>query len=284
VERIRYAGSGDQRIAYRLHGAWWPGRPWLVLVQGLGFDGTGWAPVLGTLGRRMRLVLVDNRGSGRSTPTTRGFSVAAMSDDVRAVLDDAGIARAHLLGISLGGMIAQEVAVRHPERIDRLILVSTTPGWPSGYPMPSASLALLASSRRLPPEVALRRNVENALSPRTVAQRPELVDQLVDHERAHLPDLMSWRAQLLAGAGYAGQRRQTRICAPTLVVHGDDDGVVDPRNGALLASRIPGARLVRLPGCGHLCHWEDPHGFSRTVLSFLRTKPDNHEAVSMAVT
>jgi pimeloyl-ACP methyl ester carboxylesterase len=192
-----------------------------------------------------------------------------MAADVARVLDAAGIARTHVLGVSLGGMVAQEVAIRYPDRVDRLVLMATTPGWPYGYPMPSGSVALLAATGRLAPEVAMRRHVENSLAPSTVERHPELVDRIVAHQRAHPPDPAGWQAQLVAGAGYQGNNRQHRIHARTLVLHGDADAVVDPRNARLLASAVPGAELIVLPGLGHLFFWEAPDRVVADVVGFL---------------
>lgn len=152
-------------------------------------------------------------------------------------------------------MVAQEMAVDYPERVGDLILVSTTPGWPFAYPMPAVSAALIARTGSLTREVAARSHAENALSARTVLDRPEVADRLV--------------AQAAAGAGYTGRLRQTRIRARTLVLHGSADTVVDPGNGKLLADRIPGAQLVIFPELGHLLFWEDPDGFVDAVTSFL---------------
>jgi pimeloyl-ACP methyl ester carboxylesterase len=240
-----------------------------VLVQGLGFDRAGWVPVVRGLAARFRLIMIDNRGSGRSDGSTDSLTVRHMAGDVVAVLRAARVAKAHVLGISLGGMIAQEVAITYPGVVDRLVLVATTPGWPYAFPMPARSVRLLAANRHLPREVALRRNVENALSPATVAQRPELVDRIVAHEqrRPTAPD--AWAAQAAAGARFAGGLRQASIRVPTLVLHGDADVVVDPRNARLLAQRVPRSRLVRFPGLGHLLLWEDPAAFVAQVSAFL---------------
>jgi 3-oxoadipate enol-lactonase len=269
VARTRYATSGRLRIAYEVRGGWRRRRPWLVFVQGLGYDRTGWAPVLRGLRRRFRLLLIDNRGSGRSDRSPGRFAVADMARDVAAVVRAAGAAPANLVGVSLGGMIAQEVAIEHPDCVDALILAATTPGWPSGYPMPARTLSLLVATARMPEEVAVRRYVENALSAATLRQRPELVEELIEHRRRRPTDQRVWLAQVNAGAAYAGNLRQSRIRARTLVLHGDADSVVDPRNAKLLAERIPDARLVILPGLGHLFFWEDPDAFVRPVLDFL---------------
>jgi pimeloyl-ACP methyl ester carboxylesterase len=235
----------------------------------MGLDRFGWQPVLRRLQRRFRLVLVDNRGTGLSDRPTSSFGVADMADDILAVLDDAGIRRANVIGASLGGMVAQELAIDRPERVDGLVLACTTPGWPSAYPMPRASLWLIAATPGMTAEVARRRHVENALSARTVQHRPELVGRLIELQGARPADPGTLPAQAAAGARYAGRRRQTRILARTLVVHGAADTVVDPRNGKLLADRIPDARLVTFPELGHLLFWEDPDGFAEAVTSFL---------------
>jgi len=266
VSRTRYARSGALRIAYELRGAMHRRRPWLVMIQGMGLDRQGWGPVLRRLRRHFRLVLVDNRGFGQSDRPAGWLAVADMAGDVVAVLDAAGIRRAHVLGASLGGMAAQELAIRHPERVDGLVLACTTPGWPFGYPMPAASVRLLAATAGLPAETARRRHTENALA--AGPDRPALVRRLMEVQGSRPPDRAILSAQAVAGSRYAG-RFLARIRARTLVLHGGADAVVDPRNGRLLAARIPGARLVTFPGRGHLLFWEDPDGFAAAVASFL---------------
>lgn len=270
MSRTRYARSGEVRIAYELRGTLCSRRPWLVLIQGMGFDRFGWEPVLRKLLRHFRLVLVDNRGSGGSDLPTGSFGVADMATDIVAVLDAAGVRRAHVMGASLGGMVAQELAVDHPERVAGLVLVSTTPGWPFAYPMPAMSARLIAATGGMNREVALHRHAENALSGRTTIQgRPELLDRLVELQRSRPADPRAWSAQAAAGARYAGRLRQTRIPARTLVLQGGADTVVDPRNAKVLAGRIPGAQLVIFPELGHLLFWQDPDGFVAVVTSFL---------------
>jgi pimeloyl-ACP methyl ester carboxylesterase len=269
VSRTRYARSGQSRIAYELRGTLHWRRPWLVLIQGMGFDRFGWQPVLRKLRRHFRLVLVDNRGTGRSDLPPGSLSVADMVADILAVLDRAGIGRAHVMGVSLGGMVAQELAVDHPERVGGLVLVSTTPGWPFAYPMPATSAVLIAATGSMTSESALRRHAENVLSARTVRRRPEVVDRLVELQRSRPADPRAWRAQAAAGARYTGRLRQRRIRARTLILHGAADSVVDPGNARLLADRIPGAHLVIFPELGHLLFWQDPDGFVGAVTSFL---------------
>ena len=269
MNRTRYARSGGLQIAYELHGAMHRRRPWLVLIQGMGLDRLGWEPVLRKLRRHFRLVLVDNRGVGHSDRPDGSFTVADMAGDIVAVLDAAGIRRAHVMGASLGGMVAQELAISHPERVDGLVLVCTTPGWPFSYPMPAASMRLIAATAHMTAEGARRRHTENALSAASVRDHPELVNRLLELQGSRPADADVGPAQAAAGARYTGGLRQRRIGARTLVLHGGADTVVDPRNGRLLADRIPGARLVTFPELGHLLFWEDPDGFAGAVAAFL---------------
>lgn len=265
----RFATSGGARIAYELRGWARTRRPVLVLIQGLGFDRTGWGPAVGRLQRRFRLVLIDNRGSGDSSALPGPFSVADMRRDVVAVLDDAGVGVAHVLGASLGGMVAQDLAIYHPERVDGLVLACTTPGWPFAHPMPAAFVRLLAVCRGLPREAASRRLIEAALAPATLAEHPDLVDRILAHRRSADNESDSWSAQAAAGARYIGSLRQRRITARTLILHGAADIVVDPRNARLLADRIPDAELAVVPSGGHLFFWEDPAAFATAIASFL---------------
>jgi 3-oxoadipate enol-lactonase len=267
VTRTRYAASGELRIAYELLGSLFTAHPALVLIQGLGFDASGWGKAIIRLRRRFRLVLVENRGVGRSAAGS--VSVPAMVGDVLAVLDDIGIGAAHVLGASLGGMIAQDLAVRYPQRVQKLVLACTTPGWPFAYPMPPATVRLIAESRRLPRDVAARRHVENALSAATVERSPGLVEQILARQQSATIGRATWQAQVAAGASYVGGLRQRAIRARTLILHGEADRVVDPRNARLLAARIPHSRLITFPGLGHLFFWEDPAGFADAVTSFL---------------
>jgi len=153
--------------------------------------------------------------------------------------------------------------------VDRLVLACTTPGWPSGYPMPRASVERMTAAASLPVEAAQRSLVENALSPDTLETHPELVERIVRNQKAKLTDPAAWKALASAGATYSGGTRQSLIRAQTLIVYGDADAVVDPRNSKLLSGRIPSSQVVVFPGLGHLFFWEEPAQFAKVVTSFL---------------
>jgi 3-oxoadipate enol-lactonase len=244
------------RIAWERRGS---GEP-LLLVHGLGYARWGWEPVLEPLERSFDLILFDNRGIGESDAPPGPYTVAELAADAAQVLDEAGVERANVLGTSLGGMVAQELALTAPERVDRLVLACTTPGGPEAFPMPERTVQLMTSG------ATLRQFVENALAP---GPDPELVDRILRHREATAQPLDAWSAQAAAGATFDALGRIARVEAPTLILHGTEDAVVDSRNSSLLASRIPDSRVELFPGGGHLFFWEQPDRFVDVVTGFL---------------
>jgi pimeloyl-ACP methyl ester carboxylesterase len=256
------ATSTGVRIAWEARGDGVP----LLLIHGLGYGRWGWGPVLEPLASRFRVVLFDNRGIGESEAPPGPYTAELMAGDAVSVLDAAGIERAHVVGTSLGGMVAQALAVEHPERVDRLVLACTTPGGTQAFPFPEGTVRLLAAAQRMEPLVALRHFVENALAPGA----PEaLVEEIYALRVAHPPDPAGWQAQAAASAAFDGFDRLGDIVAPTLVLHGTEDQVVDVRNAQLLGERIPNARVELLEGTGHLFFWEEPERTGRLVGEFL---------------
>jgi pimeloyl-ACP methyl ester carboxylesterase len=253
------------KIAWERRGS---GAP-LLLIHGLGYARWGWEPVLPELAEQFDVILFDNRGIGESDAPPGPYTVAEMAADAVQVLDETGVARAHVVGTSLGGMIAQELALAYPERVDRLVLACTTPGGSKAHPMPQVTVALMAEAPTLEPVVALRRFVENALAPATVEAHPELVEQIMAHRLAAAQQPAAWAAQASAGATFDAYERLGGLASPTLVQHGDEDVVVDPRNADLLVELLPDARLERVPGTGHLFFWEAPERFVSSVSAFL---------------
>jgi 3-oxoadipate enol-lactonase len=248
------------KLAWESHGEGVP----VLLVHGLGYTREGWGPQRERLARRYRVLSYDNRGIGESEIPPGPYTVADLAGDALQVLDETGVERAHVVGTSLGGMVAQLLAAEHPERVDRLVLAATTPGGAGAFPLPQRTLALMAEPPTLPPEVALRRFVENALAPGS-----PFVDEVLAYRRQHPPDPAGWAAQAAAGAAWDADGRLQRITAPTLVVTGTADAVVDPRNAQLLADAIPDARIELIDDAAHLLFWERAEEFASLVERFL---------------
>ena len=244
--------------------------PPALLIQGLGYGRWGWEPVTGPLARDFRVLTFDNRGIGDSDTPPGPYTVRDLADDAAAVLDAFDVERAHVVGTSLGGMVAQELALSRPGRVERLVLACTTPGGAASYPMPQQTVELIQAASQVEPVVALRRFVENALAPGVPLDRPQLVERIMQLRLSHRFDVDGWRAQAAAAMSFDAGDRLGEIRAPTLVVTGTADVVVDWRNSQLLAERVPGARLELFPGCGHLFFWEEPERFAVLVKEFLR--------------
>jgi 3-oxoadipate enol-lactonase len=257
---LSFAKSSGVRISYEVTG---DGPP-LLLMQGLGYGRWGWDPVIAPLAQRFQVLRYDNRGIGESDVPPGPYTARQLADDGIAVLDAEGIERSHVVGTSLGGMAAQELAAAFPERVDRLVLACTTPGGPASLPIPARTLELIEEAKQLLAEVALRRFVENALAPDA---EDELVEEIYTRRLESPPDPVGWQAQAAAGVMFDGSA--LRIDAPTLILHGTEDAVVDVGNAELLAERIPGAHVELFEGCGHLFFWEQPDRFARVVEEFL---------------
>jgi pimeloyl-ACP methyl ester carboxylesterase len=261
----RVAHNGSVAIAYDVRGQ----GPPLVLIQGLGVGRWGWEPVTDRLARRFRVITIDNRGIGASDAPRGSYSTRVMAEDVVAVLDDAGVRSAGVVGTSLGGMVAQELALAHPERVGRLVLVATIPGGRLTAPMPLKTAYLLTWAPLMRSEQRLRGFVEHNLGPGTLRRRAKVVRRLMALKRAHPQSEQAWRAQATAGVLFDPLGRQRRITQPTLILQGTADQVVNPVNAELLADLIPDARLRYVEGAGHLVCWDEPRRFVRLVTGFL---------------
>jgi pimeloyl-ACP methyl ester carboxylesterase len=221
------------------------------------------------LARRFQVITIDNRGIGASDTAQGHYSTRMMADDVLAVLDHAGIQQASVVGTSLGGMIAQELALAHPERVDKLVLVATIPGGPRSRPMPLPTTYLFAWAPFMTSQAKLQQFVYATLAPQTLRRRPKVARRLAARKLAHPQSQHAWRAQTEAGMLFNPLGRQRRITQPTLVVQGTADQVVHPGNAEVLAGLVPDARLQRFDGAGHLLYWEQPKRFVRIVTDFL---------------
>lgn len=232
----------------------------LVLLSGFGVSGLVWpGPWVRELEQTYRVIRVDNRGTVRSR-WTPPFTIADLADDVVAVLDARGIESAVVLGHSMGGLVAQELALRHPERVDRLVLVSTIAPTPTHRPtldygnvLRHATIPSLLGGRSRA-EVLARFYL--GTSSRTFRRRSELRKELVKQLRARPMPLMGVLQQSRAIVAWRHPERLAALATPTTVVAGADDPVVLPANGKLLAELIPGSHYVELPGVGHMVPWE----------------------------
>jgi len=271
------ARVGALDVYYEQHGK---GDP-LLLIMGLAADSTAWMFQLPAFAEHYRTIVFDNRGVGRSSKPSGPYTIHEMADDAARLLDTLDVARAHVVGVSMGGMIAQELALRHPTRVRGLVLACT-------YPEPDAeierqrefSLSQFGGSVTTTGEMQVD---VSAIDPLAFFQHllPRVFNQsYIDQDLPKLLQVFSGAlqygfsmeailGQVAATMGHRTTDRLGHIAAPTLVITGDADLLIPPANSDILARHIPGARLVKVPGGSHGFNFETPELFNRAVLDFL---------------
>ncbi|HVS99100.1 MAG TPA: alpha/beta hydrolase [Solirubrobacterales bacterium] len=231
----------------------------LLLIQGMSGTHLTWGePFLSRLEADFDCVVFDNRGIGNSAEVADAFTIAELAADALAVMDAAGLETAHVLGISMGGMTAQELALAAPERLRTLTLGCTYPGGPgSSLIAPEDAGPLLEAFGSGDPDRAFAAAYEVNLSPGFRAEESHYADFTA--MAGALPARQATvQLQIQAIGGHDTQARLARIDAPTLVIHGTEDKMIPVANGELIASLIDGAKLEILDGVGHMFWWEQP--------------------------
>jgi pimeloyl-ACP methyl ester carboxylesterase len=249
-------------LHYERRGA---GEP-LLLVQGMTGHSLHWGePFLSALERDFELVLYDHRGVGRSAPFDAPFTIADLAADAAELLEALEIERAHVLGISMGGMVAQELALTAPERVETLTLGCTYSGGEGSRFTDDAivqdiAAAILSGDA----ERKIRTGWSYNVSPAYAAGEGNL-ERFTEVAELYPVPLAIVIAQVQAILAHDTSARLAQIVAPTLVVHGSEDQLLPVTNGELIAGRIPGARLELLEGVGHLFFWEQPERAAQLI-------------------
>jgi 3-oxoadipate enol-lactonase len=232
--------------------------PPVLLIMGLGLSGGSWWRTVPVLARRFRVITFDNRGVGRSASDTYSLTTEAMADDAVSVLDAAGVERAHVYGISLGGMVAQQLALRHPRRVESLVLGATHPGGPRAVVPGREVIEFFRRRPGLPQEEAAWASVPYNYGPVCRRHHADRIAEDIAQRLAHPFPADAYRAQLHAARVHNCLGRLDRVRVRTLVVHGRHDRLIPVANAELLAGAIEGAHLWILEQSGHLYPTEQP--------------------------
>ncbi|MBI3268510.1 MAG: alpha/beta fold hydrolase [Planctomycetes bacterium] len=264
-----FATVADVRLRYEVQGEGAPGEAPVLLLAGLGRGLDLWDAQAHALARRFRTVLVDNRGVGESDAPPGPYSARQMAADAVAVLDELGIARAHVVGASLGGFLAQEVALGWPERVARLALLGTAFGGDRCRRMAESTWRALAERGGMPYEDYLWRAVPLGFSEKYLERHRDGVARSIRARAARPVSPEAWMAQAYAGATFDASDRLAGLSCPTLVMAGTADIVVPPANAWLLSRAIPGARIALYPGAGHYFFVERAEEVNRDLIAFL---------------
>jgi pimeloyl-ACP methyl ester carboxylesterase len=251
--------------------------PAVLLVAGRGMTVEGWWATIPVLARSFRVIAFDNRDTGDSSRVLWPYTVAQMAEDAVAVLDAAGEDSAHVYGISLGSLVAQEVALRHPDRVEALVLGASSAGGFAAY-MPTKSVeTFFARAGAMTLQEADWAATAFTYGETTRRFHPERIFADIAHrESSPLQPLESLR-QAAAVEAHDAYERLNQIAAPTLVVHGEKDQVIRPANALVLAEKIPGAQLRLWPDAGHMYIIDEPRA-DREIERFLL----HHSAVDPA--
>lgn len=238
----------------------------VLLIMGLGYTSDMWYRTRPVLAAQYRTLAFDNRGVGRSDAPGGPYAISLMASDAAAVLDAARVENAHIFGVSMGGMVAQEFALKYPGRVRSLILGCTAAGGPTALRAESEAREVLMARTTMSPEQAAEAAVPFIYDSATPRQR---IDEDLSIRRPWFPGAEAYRAQLHGILAWEAYSRLAAICVPTLVIHGESDRLVPPGNGKLIAERIAGAKLVMIPRASHLFLTDQTETANSAILGFL---------------
>lgn len=241
--------------------------PPVLLINGLGAPTSWWATLEHHL-PGLRLISFDAPGVGHSQTPLQPVRVDGLAAIAAGVLDACGVERADVLGYSLGGMVAQEFALRHPDRVWRLVLAATSCGL-GAVPAAMVNLLNIATPLRYMSPALFERTTGGLLGGRARTD-PEFAERHKQRRLADPPNKRGYMLQVMSLQGWSSLSRLAQIDAPTLVVSGDDDPLMRPANGYILARHIPGARLRIATGEGHLLLLDDESVAFEPIAAFLQ--------------
>jgi pimeloyl-ACP methyl ester carboxylesterase len=275
------AKVGSVELYYEEHGS---GDP-LLLIMGLAADSQAWMFQIPDFAQHYRVIAFDNRGVGRSSKPAGPYSIHEMADETAGLLGVLGIDRAHVVGVSMGGMIAQELVLRHPERVRALVLACT-------YPEPDADVertrqftlqqfggsidasgAMHVDLTTLNPMMFLQQLLPNVFNQSFIEKELPKLMQIFAGALQYGFSMEAILGQVGAVMSHKATERLHQIKSPTLVITGDADRLVPPAGSEILAREIPGAKLVKIAGGSHGFNFETPEVFNRAVLDFLAGVP-----------
>lgn len=258
------AWSRGTKLYWESHGE---GEP-VLMIMGLSFPLEMWGRVLPEISRTHRAIVFDNRGVGRSDVPRGPYKISSMARDAIAVMDAAGITSAHVLGASMGGMIAQELALRHPERVKSLMLGCTSCGGFRARPPNLRRVPVFRKWGSMTNEQRAR-EVIPMLYAKGTAQ--DVIEEDIQTRLIRYPTMRGVIYQAMGIPFWSSYRRLPKIQVPTLVVHGDQDHVLPLPNGIRIAERIAGAKLVVIPNAGHMMMSDQPDMVRGALRDFLKT-------------
>ncbi|HEY93402.1 MAG TPA: alpha/beta fold hydrolase [Dehalococcoidia bacterium] len=259
-----YVKVNDINMYYEQHGQ---GKP-LVLIPGIGSDSSNFAQVIPIFSQYYQVIAIDNRGAGKSDKPDYPYTIEMMADDLSGLLDELGIDKANVFGLSMGGGIAQEFALKYPEKVISLILGCTACGGSHAISLEGTATTLdsIGANTSLTPEERVKSVMSLLYTQDFMEKNPDLIKEIALQAK-NPPDPTGWARQQEAISSADTYDRLPNITMPTLVIVGEEDKMIHPDNSRLLASRIPDSELAIIKNAGHaLTVLEETQ---KTVLDFL---------------
>jgi pimeloyl-ACP methyl ester carboxylesterase len=244
----------------------------LFLIMGLRRNAEWWYRQIPELSQHFQVIAFDNRGAGRSDKPVMEYSIHLFADDTAGLMEALGIERAHILGISMGGYIAQELALNHPAKVENLVLGCTSCGGEKAVLMSPERMQKFTANAGLQPEEILRKNMDIYFSDEFVANNREKIEEFVSITLRHCQPLDAFMRQFDACQRHDTADRLSRISIPTLIMTGDDDPLVPPENSQILKELIPEAELSVFPGGRHCFFIEKAEQFNEKAIEFFNMR------------
>jgi len=262
-----YIQANGLNVYYELEGA---GEP-VLLIRGLGSTCETFREQIRGLAPHFRVVAFDNRCVGRTDQPQQPFEIADMAEDTAALLEALEIESAHVFGVSLGGMVAQELALMHPRKVRKLVLGCTHAGPRTAVRSPDWAVKIFNEARDMPRPEALRHSIPILFARKTVDEHPELVQAALSLTENNNQPKSSYLLQLGAAMKHDTFDRLHQIAQQTLVMTGTEDTLIDAGNSRLLSEHIPGAQLIEFEETGHLFFTEKPELVNNALIDFFES-------------
>ena len=252
---------------YEVHGDGFP----IVMITGVSFCLKIWDNVLiDSLSKQFKVILFDNRGAGQTDIPEGEYTIKMMADDTTGLMDALNIERAHILGFSMGGMIAQEVALNYPQKVEKLILWGTTCGGRKAVPPDlSAYKLLLGAIEDLTPERIVKSTIPLAYTQEFIKNNPEYISAKIQKILKCRIPFSSYARQVKSMFNFNTCRRLKKNDIPTLILQGKKDILVPPKNGEILAELIPSKKFVLFEKSAHAIFPHEPDLFLNVLFEFL---------------
>ena len=261
----------DIELYYEMHGE---GDP-LLLIMGLRRNTEWWYRQIPALSKHFRVIAFDNRGAGRSDKPPEEYSIRLFADDTARLLENLGIERAHVLGVSMGGYIAQELAINYPDRVKSLVLGCTSCGGSRTILMSAERMEKFTSNEGLTNEQILRKDMDIYFSERFIEENPEKIDEFVEISLRYYQPPDAFERQFAACLKHDTANRLGKLDVPVLIMTGDEDPLVPSANSQILKELIAGSELIYYPGCRHCFFIEEDDLFNQRVAEFFHSSSES---------